>query len=260
MNIWRQNRTNHLSKTKIPRHIHQIWISSKENREMYGKFRKAADSCIQLHSNYNYSLWTHKKILHWLKTEYSWFLPIYQSYRYDMQRIDAMKYFFLFHFGGIYLDLDVQCNAPDLITAMMPKTRTENEPDIIFHLGSGGASANTDIMAAKQFHPFFKLAITRLRSANRWFYLYHLTIILSAGPTFLYGIYRKYPFKENIYFIPNDLLYGKLIEGVGGATWYGKDTLLLIFLSENQISLCLLFIVIIIALFYMFRFLKKKRY
>jgi hypothetical protein len=64
-----------------------------------------------------------------------------------------------------------------------------------------------------------------------------LTIILSAGLTFLYGIYRKYPLKENFYFIPNHLLYGKLVEGVGGATWYGKDSLVLIFFMKYKIFL-----------------------
>ncbi len=234
MNVWQKNER---LKRKIPRYIHQIWISSIDNKQMFEKFRKAANSCIEYHPNYNYTLWTHKKLRNWLQITYPWFLPIYENYRYDMQRIDAMKYFLLFHFGGIYIDLDIQCNAKDLLTAIIPKNQTKYEPDIIFHMGREGISANTDFMAAKQFHPFFKLAITRLKSSNRWFYLYHLTIILSAGPTFLYGIYRKYPLKENFYFIPNHLLDGKLIEGVGGATWFGKDSLVLIFLMENKIFL-----------------------
>jgi mannosyltransferase OCH1-like enzyme len=257
MNIWQQN---HILKSKIPRYIHQIWISSIENKEIYEKFRIAANFCIELHSNYNYTLWTHENILNWLKIEYSWFLPTYKNYRYDMQRIDSMKYFFLFHFGGIYIDLDIKCNVKDIITSMIPKNQTIYEPDIIFHMGGEGISANTDIMAAKQGHPFFKLAINRLKSANRWFYLYHLTIILSAGPTFLYGIYRKYPLKENFYFIPNNLLWGKIIDGVGGATWYGKDTLVLIFITKNKISLCFLLVILSTLLFYVFKVLKRKRY
>ncbi len=146
-----------------------------------------------------------------------------------MQRIDAMKYFLLYHFGGIYIDLDIKCGVKDLLNIIIPKNQTIYEPDIMLHMGIEGISANTDFMAAKRYHPFFKLAINRLKSANRWFYLYHLTIILSAGPTFLYGIYGKYPLKENFYFIPNNLLYGNSIGGVVGATWIGKDTLILLF-------------------------------
>jgi len=254
-NVWQS-----FHNEKIPRYIHQIWISSINNEEIYDKFRIASNACIKLHSNYNYTLWTDKKILILLKTSYSWFLPIYQNYRYDMQRIDAMKYLLLFHFGGIYLDLDIKCNVEDLITAMLPLDKRDYEPDIIFHMGTEGISANTDIIAAKKFHPFFKLAISQLKSANRWFYLYHLTIILSAGPTFLYGIYRQYPFKDDFYYIPNNLLYGKLIEGVGGGTWYGKDTLVIIRFMENKFWSCFLIFFIISIIFVGYSFLKKKRY
>ena len=31
---------------------------------------------------------------------------MYDSYRFPIQRIDALKYFILRHFGGIYVDLD----------------------------------------------------------------------------------------------------------------------------------------------------------
>ena len=202
---------------------------------MYERFEKAANTCQESHLDYNYTLWTHDKLIQWLKEEYPWFLMIYRNYRYDMQRIDAMKYFLLFHFGGMYIDLDVKCNTGDLLTAMIPIDRVNDEPDVILHMGTEGIAANTDIMAAKQFHPLFKLAIQQLRSANRWFYLYHFTIILSAGPTFFYGVYRQYPLKGNIYFIPNDQLYGKLVGGVGGGTWMGKDAVILMFLMENKL-------------------------
>lgn len=60
---------------------------------------------------------THKNLRNWLQIEYPWFLSIYENYRYDMQRINAMEYFLLFYFGEIY----IQCNAKDLLTAMILK-------------------------------------------------------------------------------------------------------------------------------------------
>lgn len=243
---------------QIPRHIHQIWLSTITHEPIYHTFRQASTACISLHPNYNYTLWTEELILPWLNIHYSWFVPIYENYRYDMQRIDAMKYFLLFHFGGIYIDLDVKCNAQDLITAMIPMERRENEPDIIFHMGTEGISANTDILAAKKHHPFFKLVLSQLPSSNRWFYLYHLTIILSAGPTFLYGVYRQYPWKDDFYYIPNHLLYGKLIEGVGGGTWYGKDSVLLFRVMEKKFQSSCFLLLIIGSLYLGYRYYKKK--
>lgn len=256
MSMWRNTTYGH---EKIPRFIHQIWISSKQNKSIDSKFTQAAQSCKDRHSDYNYTLWTDKNILDWLTENYPWFITIYRSYSYDMQRVDAMKYLLLYHYGGIYIDLDIECLSTDIVTAMLPSTPIENEedePEIIFHMGTEGISANTDIMAAKKFHPFFKLAITRLKQANRWFYFYHLTIILSAGPTYLHGIYRQFPFKERFYFFPNELLWGKLAIGVGGGTWYGRDTLLILFIQRNRM---LMFILLLLIILIFLKSIKRKR-
>lgn len=37
---------------------------------------------------------------------YPWFLETFDGYRYPIQRADAIRYFVLHHFGGIYIDLD----------------------------------------------------------------------------------------------------------------------------------------------------------
>ena len=114
--------------------------------------------------------------------------------------------------------------------------------------------------AAKTLNKTDKLAISQLKNANRWFYLYHLTIILSAGPTYLYGIYQQFPLKDIFYHVPNDVLYGKLIEGVGGGTWYGKDSLFFIQLMDNKIWSSFLLCVSIIILFLVWKVSQKKFY
>lgn len=257
MLAWQSQMPNQSTHSKIPRIIHQIWISPRPTNEMVERFRIAANSCIEMHQNYKYYLWTNDEIFNWLTTNYAWFLPTYRSYRYDMQRIDAMKYLVLFHFGGLYIDLDIKCNAPDLITSMLPSDKLDNEPDIIFHMGTEGISANTDLVAAKRFHPFFKLAVHQLKAANRWYYSYHFTIVLSAGPTFLYGVYRQFPLKDRIYYVPNSVIYGKLLEGVGGGTWYGKDSLLLIKITSNKFTSFFLVCLCISICIFVFK-LKRK--
>jgi len=39
--------------------------------------------------------------------EYPWFLETFDSYPYNIERADVIRYFALYHFGGIYLDLDL---------------------------------------------------------------------------------------------------------------------------------------------------------
>jgi len=37
---------------------------------------------------------------------YPWFLETFDGYVYPIQRADAIRYFVLYYFGGIYIDLD----------------------------------------------------------------------------------------------------------------------------------------------------------
>lgn len=37
---------------------------------------------------------------------YPWFLDTFDGYPFPIQRADAIRYFVLAHYGGVYLDLD----------------------------------------------------------------------------------------------------------------------------------------------------------
>lgn len=47
-----------------------------------------------------------------LLQRYQFFLPTFDKFPFDMQKADAMRYFILHHFGGVYLDADVLCYRP----------------------------------------------------------------------------------------------------------------------------------------------------
>lgn len=56
-----------------------------------------------------YHLWTDSSSRKFMATHYPSFLPTFDSYEYPIQRADAIRYFVLHRFGGIYMDLDVGC-------------------------------------------------------------------------------------------------------------------------------------------------------
>ena len=54
-------------------------------------------------------LWTDESAHQFMETHYPSFLQMYDSYKYNIQRADSIRYFLLHHFGGIYMDLDIGC-------------------------------------------------------------------------------------------------------------------------------------------------------
>ena len=54
-------------------------------------------------------MWTDSSSRAFIAQHYPSFLPTFDSYPYGIQRADAIRYFVLHRFGGIYMDLDVGC-------------------------------------------------------------------------------------------------------------------------------------------------------
>jgi inositol phosphorylceramide mannosyltransferase catalytic subunit len=90
------------------RNIHQMWKTPK----LPAGVKTYQLSWKKHHPNWAYVFWTDSAIQEFLSTEFSWFLPIYNTYPYDIQRVDAARYFILYTFGGIYADIDYEVFAP----------------------------------------------------------------------------------------------------------------------------------------------------
>jgi mannosyltransferase OCH1-like enzyme len=96
----------HPRKPLIPKIIHQTWT----NTTIPPLWKQAQQSCLSKHEDWQYMLWTDAKATHFIATEYPWFLETWQSYEFNIQRADVIRYFVLAHYGGIYLDFDkVSC-------------------------------------------------------------------------------------------------------------------------------------------------------
>lgn len=93
----------------IPRRIFQTW---KTKRELPHKFQEWSNTFRQLNPGFHYELWDDGDNRRFIANEFPWFLEIYDSYRVGICRVDALRYFYLYIFGGIYSDLDTECLRP----------------------------------------------------------------------------------------------------------------------------------------------------
>ncbi|KAF2272762.1 mannosyl phosphorylinositol ceramide synthase SUR1 [Westerdykella ornata] len=162
----------------IPKIIHQTYI----NESLPEHWKGPQKSCIDLHPDYEYKLWTDKKAREFIAAEYPWFLETFDGYPYPIQRADAIRYFVLHHFGGIYIDLDDGCNRSlDPLLAYPAWVRRTTPTGI-----------SNDAMGAVPRHPFFLKTIDSLPEYNRRWILPYITVMASTGPLFLSIIWRHY--------------------------------------------------------------------
>lgn len=176
----------------------------------------------------DYMLWTDASSREFIANNYPWFLDTFDGYTYPIQRADAIRYFVLHHYGGVYLDLDVGCLRPLdpllVYPAILPKTIP--------------VGVSNDLMFAQQGHPLLEQAIHNLIPFDHSWILNYPTVMFSTGPMFLsaqYGIYTSsHPITsmEEIRILPKSL-YGKNAkEGEAphsffshyyGSSWHADD-------------------------------------
>jgi mannosyltransferase OCH1-like enzyme len=95
---------------KIPKIIHQIFYQGEaEIPEKYLRYRQTV---LEHHPHWQYMFWDETKSRMFLEEHYPWFLQVYDSYPYWIQRCDAIRYFILHYYGGFYIDMDIESLKP----------------------------------------------------------------------------------------------------------------------------------------------------
>jgi mannosyltransferase OCH1-like enzyme len=140
------------------------------------RWLSAQQSCRDLHhDNWTHRFWTDEDADAFLTTHYPWFLERYRSYPYDIQRVDVLRYFILYHFGGVYLDLDIGCKKD--LTALLRYDAVLPETNAI--------GVSNDVMMAIPRHPFFLQVINSLSAGSGFWGPKYTTVLFSTGPMFL---------------------------------------------------------------------------
>ena len=228
---------------KIPRIIHQTW----KDEHLPPRWQAIRDECAAMHPDYQYMLWTDDSSRKFIAQHYQWFLHVFDNYPYPIQRADAIRYFVLHHYGGIYMDLDIGC-----LRRFDPLLRFEVILPKTIPVG-----VSNDVMLSAKAHPFMDQLIHNLVTFNHQYLTNYPTVMFSTGPMFVsasYGLYvdvhgpafpstPKQPDAgfNGIRVLPKSL-YGKNVKPKDapdaffshfyGSSWHANDAGFLIFLRK----------------------------
>lgn len=230
-------------KEKIPRIIHQTW----KDDHLPPRWQAIHDECAAMHPDYEYMLWTDADSRKFIDEHYHWFINVFDAYPYPIQRADAIRYFVLHHYGGIYMDLDIGC-----LRRFDPLLRFEVILPKTIPVG-----VSNDVMLSAKAHPFMDHLIHNLVNFNHQYLTNYPTVMFSTGPMFVsasYGLYvdvhgPAYPSTpkqpeagfKGVRVLPKSL-YGKNVKPADapdaffshfyGSSWHANDAGFLIFLRK----------------------------
>jgi mannosyltransferase OCH1-like enzyme len=231
----------------IPPIIHFIWFPNLYHNHLdISKIPTVGSDtpelCQKHNPDYQINIWNASAARALLEEHYGWFLPRYDAYRYPIQRVDAFKYFVLWHYGGVYMDLDISCRrALDPLlqfAAWYPK--------------ASPSGVNNDLMATRARHPLTGMMLEQLAPRDKDRLFPYLTIFWSTGPSFVSGVLRSWSFKhvgavspppkrpqdfdkDGVHILPQEF-YSEKYTFFGhrpGGTWHGKDVAVVLWLVDR---------------------------
>ncbi|MEU6651938.1 glycosyltransferase [Streptomyces sp. NPDC046900] len=191
---------------QIPTLIHQTW----KDTDVPPKWRKWADSWRLHHPDWGYRLWTDADNRAFLQEHYPWFLPVYDGYPEAIMRADAIRYFLLDHFGGLYVDLDFECLSPvdgildgqELVLGCEPEVHTRL---LLARRRGFGRIVGNAFIASRPGHPFWAHVHRQLVGAHKLPDPLDVT-----GPFFLTRAIDSTPEADSITVLGPEVLYPKV--------------------------------------------------
>lgn len=174
----------HNATMAIPKIIHQTYKTT----DIPEHWRAGQARCRALHPDYKYVMWTDEMALRFIEEHYAWFLPTFTAYRYPIERADAIRYFVLYHYGGVYIDLDDGCERRLDPLMYAPAFVRKTSPTGI----------SNDVIGAVPHHEFLLKATQSLVHYNKNWFVPYATIMASTGPLFFSIIWQQFKRWNNI--------------------------------------------------------------
>ena len=185
----------------IPRIIHQTW----KNESLPRSLKRFQKTWREHHRDWEYRLWTDADNRVFLQAHYEWFMPVYETYPEKIMQVDAVRYFILHHFGGVYADLDLEClrSIDSLLEDKQLILGCEPPQHLAEHgVAEGGRILCNAFMASVPDHPFWEHVMQVLPARSD-----EVSPLSATGPFFLTKAYEAYADKQKISIESHEVLY-----------------------------------------------------
>jgi len=187
---------------RIEKVIHQTYKSEALLPIDHPNWAETPQRWKESHPEWKYIFWSDQSSREFINKEYPWFMTTFDSYKKPIQRADAIRYFALFHYGGLYVDMDLtpKMNIEALLQgpSLSPAGSSLIPPPHCLPLGSDVVLFETPnlgltnmIMASKKGGKFIQCVTHNLKyNQHKWskFFGPAFGIMTTTGPTFLWGM------------------------------------------------------------------------
>lgn len=187
----------------IPRIIHQTW----KDHAIPKRFVQMSHTWKQMHPGWEYILWTDDMNRNFIREQFPSFLPVYDSYEANIQRVDAVRYFILLKYGGVFVDLDFECrqNIESIIQSGDCVFGREPMEHCSWH--SKQMIISNAFMACVPANRFMQRLCSELEHSSFISENINIRVLETTGPFMLSRLYQQYDRQNEVTILPPEHLY-----------------------------------------------------
>ena len=182
----------------IPRNMHHVLLGPL-GKTPPEDWLAARNSCVAMHPHWpNHYFWTDENAESFFEQHYPWFMTTWESYPTIVQRADALRYFVLHQYGGVFLDMDLFCRTPldpliahlEAVTPHQHKRPAQGgmyilaesgHPHMLLAPKANPVGVSNGFIISSRGHPLLSQMITFLPRFNLSFILSYATVMFSTG-------------------------------------------------------------------------------
>jgi hypothetical protein len=153
----------------VPKIIHQL--APKDSSTWPEVWHTCQASWKKQYPDYQYMMWTDEKMDEFMRNEFPSYYQMYKNYHRNIYRVDAVRYFILYKYGGIYADMDVEV-LKDFMSSVNP-----NKIHILESPYKHNENCQNALMISPKGHPFWLHVFRELKRSQ-----YRTCILDVAGP------------------------------------------------------------------------------
>ena len=271
-----------MNRVKIPKIIFQEWFLFPGAKGKYKSgsvpdhWKSSPESIKKLMPDWKYVLINEKMADKFVKEKFPEFYDTYLSLEYDIQKVDMARYAYLYEFGGIYTDLDIELVKP------LDDLFYEDTDLYLAKSGNVGSIYTNSFLASKPKCKFWLECLKEIQKPYEyWMVVKHLKTMGKTGPLLLSRTLKKFKYDYTVHNIPSKFIMpcsscepkpctkpGAYTIALEGSSWCGWDSLFFNACVCNwKLFLILIFLIILLLLLWYYSYyndikewIKKKYY
>lgn len=175
--FWRREHFCSASHGTVPKILHQT--APKNRSQWHPDWARCQESWMQhfvKKKGWTYRMWTDEDLNKFMQESYPWFYSTYLAYGQNIQRIDIARYFILYHYGGIYADMDFFCFRYFMEEATVSSTKVS----VVESGYKENENVQNSLMISPVGDPFWMSVVVKAQSRTS-----STDVLYSTGPKLL---------------------------------------------------------------------------